>query len=383
MNASFNLNPANFVIVSGIIQCFLISIILFFRRVDRVGPNRLLAGIIVFVSLHLAYLMILDLNLEIRYRSLLCFPYSFLLGIGPLIFFYTKSLIEPDFCFNSKDFIHFIPLLLEVMVQIIQIIYSSYNGVLYYNVPTDSIFTIAIYLLSILSILYYLKRSLSIIKEREKWLLTNLSNLQGVTLKWLYVSLRNYRIIWMLWIPFAILFLLIFRFQWQYLVLVVTVYGLMIAITYLMYWMGMEGFRYLDIIPYQNQSVSKNSSYTNLPNSVISGYQLQITELMDTNQLYLDENLDLKKLSLHLSLDPNLVSYILNQHFSKNFYEFVNEYRVEEVKRRIMDSSSNHLTILGIALESGFNSKTSFNRVFKQLTGITPSQFQKEHQKKG
>ncbi|MEQ8242899.1 MAG: helix-turn-helix domain-containing protein [Fulvivirga sp.] len=187
----------------------------------------------------------------------------------------------------------------------------------------------------------------------------------------------------MLWIPFAILFLLIFRFQWQYLVLVVTVYGLMIAITYLMYWMGMEGFRYLDIIPYQNQSVSKNSSYTNLPNSVISGYQLQITELMDTNQLYLDENLDLKKLSLHLSLDPNLVSYILNQHFSKNFYEFVNEYRVEEVKRRIMDSSSNHLTILGIALESGFNSKTSFNRVFKQLTGITPSQFQKEHQKKG
>ncbi|WP_350103477.1 helix-turn-helix domain-containing protein [Fulvivirga sp.] len=197
------------------------------------------------------------------------------------------------------------------------------------------------------------------------------------------MSLRNYRIIWMLWIPFAILFLLIFRFQWQYLVLVVTVYGLMIAITYLMYWMGMEGFRYLDIIPYQNQSVSKNSSYTNLPNSVISGYQLQITELMDTNQLYLDENLDLKKLSLHLSLDPNLVSYILNQHFSKNFYEFVNEYRVEEVKRRIMDSSSNHLTILGIALESGFNSKTSFNRVFKQLTGITPSQFQKEHQKKG
>jgi AraC-like DNA-binding protein len=76
-------------------------------------------------------------------------------------------------------------------------------------------------------------------------------------------------------------------------------------------------------------------------------------------------------------MSPNHLSQVINQLEGKNFFDFVNAYRVEEVKRKMADDRSKKLTLLAIALESGFNSKTSFNMVFKKMTGQTPSQYYK------
>nr|WP_271711474.1 helix-turn-helix domain-containing protein [Marinigracilibium pacificum] len=72
------------------------------------------------------------------------------------------------------------------------------------------------------------------------------------------------------------------------------------------------------------------------------------------------------------------LSTILNQKMNTSFYDFINTARVEEVKRKINDSNHSHLTILGIALESGFNSKSSFNAIFKKYTGMTPREFKNQ-----
>ena len=98
---------------------------------------------------------------------------------------------------------------------------------------------------------------------------------------------------------------------------------------------------------------------------------------MEKEKLFLDENLNLNSFSIKMDADPNMVSFILNKHLGKNFYEFVNFYRTEEVKARLLDERYKNMTILGIAFDCGFNSKTAFNRVFKQMTGLTPSRFQK------
>jgi AraC-like DNA-binding protein len=66
---------------------------------------------------------------------------------------------------------------------------------------------------------------------------------------------------------------------------------------------------------------------------------------------------------------------VINERFQLNFFDFINQYRVSEVKERIADPKNDNFTLLGIALESGFNSKSAFNRIFKKLTGQTPSQF--------
>ena len=79
-----------------------------------------------------------------------------------------------------------------------------------------------------------------------------------------------------------------------------------------------------------------------------------------------------------LSVSPHNLSEMINTQLGKNFYDFVNGYRVEEVQRRLVDPGSAHLTVLALGLEAGFNSKSSFNAVFKKHTKMTPSQYREQ-----
>jgi AraC-like DNA-binding protein len=90
---------------------------------------------------------------------------------------------------------------------------------------------------------------------------------------------------------------------------------------------------------------------------------------------YLDSELNLIKLAELLQMTPHQLSYIINNGFNENFFQYVNGYRVEKAKELLVEDEMNKLSILGIAFESGFNSKTSFNTTFKKFTGQTPSEF--------
>jgi AraC-like DNA-binding protein len=76
-----------------------------------------------------------------------------------------------------------------------------------------------------------------------------------------------------------------------------------------------------------------------------------------------------------LDVPRNQLSGVINQVHGKNFYEFVNLYRINEVKRLLTDPKNKHLKLISIAYDAGFNSKASFNRIFKQMTNMTPSKF--------
>ena len=78
-----------------------------------------------------------------------------------------------------------------------------------------------------------------------------------------------------------------------------------------------------------------------------------------------------------LQISREKLSYLINTGQQKNFYKFINEFRIEEVKERLLNPKFDHFTVLGIGLECGFNSKSSFNRIFKEETGFTPSEFKK------
>jgi AraC-like DNA-binding protein len=76
-----------------------------------------------------------------------------------------------------------------------------------------------------------------------------------------------------------------------------------------------------------------------------------------------------------LNISRQKLSQVINQGQQKNFYRLINEFRIDQVKSKMADSNFAHYTLLGIALECGFNSKTSFNRIFKEITGLTPSEY--------
>jgi AraC-like DNA-binding protein len=99
--------------------------------------------------------------------------------------------------------------------------------------------------------------------------------------------------------------------------------------------------------------------------------------LMREQHLYLHHDINLASLSEEMGITPHQLSYIINNGFHQNFFQFINTYRVDKAKALLVDKSTEKLTILGIAYESGFSSKTAFNTTFKKFTQQTPSEFKK------
>jgi AraC-like DNA-binding protein len=91
--------------------------------------------------------------------------------------------------------------------------------------------------------------------------------------------------------------------------------------------------------------------------------------------LYLNKNLSLNLLADKLNIRKNILSYILNTHYNENFYNYINNFRIEYCKALLKNQKKQHLSIEGIALEGGFGSKSTFNTLFKKQSGMTPTQY--------
>ena len=112
------------------------------------------------------------------------------------------------------------------------------------------------------------------------------------------------------------------------------------------------------------------------PTAVDTAVVARIRRALEEERLYLNPTLTLAELSAHTGLAPRLISFTVNNGFGQPFNDLINSYRVAEVKRRLATPDAQRLTLLGIALESGFNSKTTFNRIFKQFTGVAPREWE-------
>ena len=96
---------------------------------------------------------------------------------------------------------------------------------------------------------------------------------------------------------------------------------------------------------------------------------------MQKEKPHLNQTLTLNNLAASLNVQPKILSQIINQNLNKNFYDFINDYRVNEAKTILSDNSKAEMTVLEILYECGFNSKSVFNTAFKRYTGLTPSEF--------
>ena len=106
----------------------------------------------------------------------------------------------------------------------------------------------------------------------------------------------------------------------------------------------------------------------------------QVDDYLKKNQSYLDPEYSINVLAQELQIPRHHITQSINGVLEKNFYTLINEYRVEEVIRRMNDKQYQMYTLLAIALDAGFNSKSAFNRIFKQITGKTPSEYKLEMQ---
>ena len=103
----------------------------------------------------------------------------------------------------------------------------------------------------------------------------------------------------------------------------------------------------------------------------------RIQRHMDNGKPYLNHYLNLDELANQLSMHPRALSMAIKHNFNTNFYEFINSYRIDESKRLFQDSQYNYRTIIEILSDAGFNSKATFNSIFKKTTGMTPTQYRR------
>ncbi|TBV25989.1 serine/threonine protein kinase [Meridianimaribacter sp. CL38] len=118
-----------------------------------------------------------------------------------------------------------------------------------------------------------------------------------------------------------------------------------------------------------------------LSKTQITHYKTAILDLMVNEECFLDTTLSLRTLADKIDIHPNHLSWLLNASFKKNFNDFINTYRLEYFKTIALKPEFKHITILGLAYDSGFNSKSVFNTFFKKTEGITPSKWVQQHSK--
>jgi AraC-like DNA-binding protein len=107
-------------------------------------------------------------------------------------------------------------------------------------------------------------------------------------------------------------------------------------------------------------------------------YLTRLLNYMDDEKPYLDGDLTIHQLSQKTGIPRHYITEVLNEKYGRNFFTFINEYRVREVISRINDPKYQHYTILALAFDAGFNSKSTFNTIFKAYTGKTPSEYRNE-----
>lgn len=150
---------------------------------------------------------------------------------------------------------------------------------------------------------------------------------------------------------------------------------LLIIIAFLFYLLTFYSTtRPTEFLPVERQKKYKNS---NLDDSLIEEYTTNLINAMEKNMLYKDPKLSIHKVSEELNIPRQYISEVLNKHLNKSFLDFVNEYRVNDFIKKVQNDQYAHFTLLGIANEVGFNSKSTFNATFKKIKGLTPSEFKK------
>lgn len=139
---------------------------------------------------------------------------------------------------------------------------------------------------------------------------------------------------------------------------------------------------YYQIRESEQNSISDTPKYqnSNLTDQMKEKYQLKIIRHMEEEKPYRDPELTISDFSEQTKIPSYYVSQIINEKLESHFLDFVNRYRIEEVKSKLKDSSQNHFTIITIAYDCGFNSKTAFYSAFRKNVGTTPSIYRKENQ---
>ncbi|MCK9452098.1 MAG: helix-turn-helix domain-containing protein [Bacteroidales bacterium] len=309
---------------------------------------------------------------------------SLLMLHGPFLFLYISALIDENYKFQRKSLFHFIPFLLFNIFVFTSPLFPEIAGSIRLDhVKTEHgspwLFNFFLILTALSGPVYFLL-SIRLFKILDINIFNNFSTTENINLDWLRKLVYSFGAIWTVLIIAATIHHVFHLFSWIF-----CTDGLFLSLSVFIILIGYFGLKQKEIfthfpdhnIEYVTKPKPKYATVL-LSDTEAENYVNQVKRLMETEKPYMDADLTLPGLAAKLQIPSHHLSRVINEKFSLNFFDFINQYRIEEVKSKMARPEFDNLSILGIAFESGFNTKSAFNRVFKKMTGITPSEYKNQ-----
>ncbi len=332
-----------------------------------------LLGMCVILSYEFAAILDLedDIPLLIQY-----FPHYIRTAIPVGVFYFVIFLLQPQHRLSKFERLGFFAIGIEVLVELLylpaDLLLQDENAI---EVANEYIVAMG-ETIGIATCFILLPVALQKVNRYQKFLYDNYSTTSGKSVKWLRSFLLLALGIATVWFISFMLYLWGHYVAYEYAFAFVAL-GIVMLLFCVGYFIILQ-YDWFQIVPFAEEVTNKEpvgnklSAKTNI-------YHASLKQLMQDEKAYEDIDLTLDNLSERLQISSGYLSQIINEKEQKNFFEFVNSYRVEAVKTKLLDNDYRNYTIMGIALESGFKSKSTFNSVFKKLTGQTPSTFKRLH----
>jgi len=370
---TFHISLYDLAVLGTIFVGLTFALLLWFSKRASQTANRLLALALTTVLLRMVWVFGIDVRLDTSFPHWSWLPLQFSLAIGPLIFFYVRKITRPEYKFRWEDLRHFSPLLLELGARAWEIKDNIKTGAATYDTLIFKMLNPVLQLLAVISVIIYLHLSRKLIRNFHWRVNANSIDRPQYQFRWLRRLLKRFALIWLLWIPF----MAVDYFYYHNRLGIYAYYPLYLLLAIMMIWMAAVAFLRSEVgIPVLGLPVSKPS-----PPAELRQKGKWLRKAMEAGLFYRDAELSLNSLAEALDIHPHELSRIINMALRKNFNDFINEYRIREITRKMQDPAYDRLTLLGIALDSGFNSKTTFNRTFRQMTGKSAAEYKNDLKK--
>ncbi len=344
-------------------------------------------------SIVIALMFIEDLFIDIENPYWLFLPLNFNYLVVPLLFIYIKSVFGNTFFHNEYN--HLIPGISEFVIFTVLFLLPTEDKQSLSNNLIIELITLLIDFGGLIYSLIYAIKCIRLINKNAKKALFEYSSLQGKTLKWaksvaiLMIAIQAFLIIGLN----IILGLAITLEEAQNSLIdeIITVmdFILISVITFLIYWVGINGLKqqairlHPEFSPIQlDNSKEEQTSTMNLKEDTDKKLFNLITDWLESEKAYTNPELNLVMVANQLHVNSKKISKVINQSAQKNFNKFINEYRVTEAQNVLTNPEKNHYSMVGIAYEVGFNSKATFYAAFKEICKMPPNKYKQIHQLK-
>ncbi len=373
--------PFAVIVILGIVQGVLLSLILWINKKGNQTANRLLSLLILLMVWHHLQNISIFLNFYSTFPHFFGADHGSLFLFGPLFYFYTLKVAHPSFSFKRIHLCHFLPFVLvtiydpvlflgtEAKIEAINLWLTTMR----YDKPElASRFFISnvLFFMQFVHVMFYVAWS----TKRRHALQQTKSALHQINLQWL----RK------LTVGFGLVLLVSFLFQ-RLLYIVIHYYSYsfdyvyIVPMTLFIYAIGFVAMRQPEVYygAVDGRTSKKKYESSSLSQKNAENYAKALLHYMNTETPYLEPNLKLADIADTLEMHPNHLSQVINEQLNQPFLTFINTYRIEAAKQILEDPDSDQKTILQIAYEVGFNNKVSFNTHFKKITGKTPTAYRK------